>query len=463
MKRLSLQFFLPIVAFLAITQNASAQWTGSTTLTTTLSNVGVGTIAPTQKLQVVDGNVLLDYTNGSTTGNLFLGGVTYPANQNGMRLSYFNSAGTGFKNGYIDVRTVGGTANDGLLFRVDNTLAPGTERMRICANGRVAIGLNAPTTIFHVASASSNDGIRMTQTGTTAATLSLIGGAGGTGGKNWALHSTGSGNTQGAGHLLFWDWTANVERMRITSAGDVGIGATVNPAPGTYRLFVGGSTHIAGGLFVVSDSRFKKDVRPLEGALAKIGHLQGVQYAYRQSEFPDRGFLVGRTDGFIAQDLREVLPELVQQGTDGYLAVNYLGVIPVLTEAIKELQAEKDQQIAEKDRQIAALEARLARLEAAFDRAATPAVEGQDFLLSNQPNPFSGTTTVQCTIPATVRTAVLVITDLTGREITRQTLTGRGQTSTDIDLRTAPNGTYVGTLVADGKAVGSLKLMVSGK
>lgn len=480
MKRLCFHLITLVLTCFALAQTASAQWTGTPNATTptiiynnntTASKVGIGTVTPRQRLDVAGGNIILDYANAGF-GNLFFGGVTYPvdpipANSNGMRLSYYNSPTTGaFRNGYIDVRTIGGTANDGLLFRIDNTTAAGTERMRICANGRVGIGSAAPTTKLNVASASSNDGIRINQTGTTAATLSLQGG--GTGAKLWAVFSTGSGNAEGAGHMTFYDWTANAERMRINSAGDVGIGLTANP--GVYRLFVGGNGYFSGGLFVGSDRRFKTDVQTLDGALATVSRLRGVQYAYRQAEFADRNFPAGKTDGFIAQELQEVLPELVQEGADGYLAVNYQGLIPVLTEAVKELKAEKDEEVAElesrlaeKDRQISALEARLARLEAAMDRSAAPASEPQNFLLGNQPNPFSGTTTVNCVIPETVRTAEIVVTDLSGREITRQTVSGRGQTSVEINLQNAPAGTYLCTVVADGKNAGSLKLAVSGK
>ncbi len=477
MKRHFFHVIILISAFFVLTQHTSAQWTGTPNATNptnifnndpTISKVGIGTMNPSQKLQVAGGNILLDYANGGF-GNLFFGGITYPvdpipANSNGMRLSYYNSGGTGFKNGYIDVRTIGGTANDGLLFRIDNTTAAGTERMRICANGRVGIGNSAPATKLHLSTVSTNDGIRVNQTGTTAASLSLQGG--GTGAKLWALFSTGSGNAEGAGHLTFYDWTANAERMRINSAGDVGIGLTANP--GVYRLFVGGNGYFSGGLFVGSDRRFKSDIKTLDGALATVTRLRGVQYQYRQKEFVDRNFPAGKTDGFIAQELREVLPELVQEGADGYLAVNYQGVIPVLTEAVKELKTEKDEEItelqtrlAEKDRQIAELEARMARLEAAMDRAAAPV--HPNFLMNNQPNPFSGTTTINCSIPESVRSAELVVTDMAGREILRRRVPERGSAAIELSLQTAPNGTYLCTLLADGQEAGTLKLAVNGK
>ena len=425
--------------------------------------IGTGNSTPAARLQVKGGNLLLDYSTGGGVGNLFFGGVT-SSSQNGMRLSFYNSSGTGFKNGFIDVRTAGGTTQDGLIFRVDGTIG-GTERMRICANGNVGINNTAPATKLNVSTAASNDGIRVNQTGTTAATLSLV--ATGTDAKNWALHSTGPGNVQGAGHLLFWDWTTNVERMRIDKLGDVGIGLTANP--GTYRLYVGGSGYYSGGLFVASDRRFKTNIRTLDGALGTVMRLRGVQYDYRQAEFAERNFPGGKTDGYVAQELREVMPELVQEGPDGYLAVNYLGVIPVLSEAVKELKTEKDEEIealearvAEQDKQIDELEARLARLEAALERAA-PQAEPTRVQMSNQPNPFNGITTINCTIPANVRSAELVVTDMSGREITRRTVAERGPVNVEMNLSAAPSGTYVCTLQADGKIAGSVKMMLNGK
>ena len=106
-------------------------------------------------------------------------------------------------------------------------------------------------------------------------------------------------------------------------------------------------------------------------------------------------------------------------------------------------------------------EARMARLEAAFDRAAIPATQQPNYLISNQPNPFSGTTIVNCNIPATAHTAELKVTDLAGREISRQMLADRGQISTEVNLKTAPSGQYICSLTVDGQSVGTLKLVVN--
>jgi len=44
--------------------------------------------------------------------------------------------------------------------------------------------------------------------------------------------------------------------------------------------------------------------------------------------------------GFIGKELQTVFPELVKQDKNGYLSVDYISIIPVLVEAVKEQQAQ---------------------------------------------------------------------------------------------------------------------------
>jgi len=79
-----------------------------------------------------------------------------------------------------------------------------------------------------------------------------------------------------------------------------------------------------------SDLNFKENVTTFENALDVVSHLRGVRFDWKETHSP--------SVGVIAQALEEVLPELVTQ-TDPK-TVNYNGIIGVLIEAIKELQAE---------------------------------------------------------------------------------------------------------------------------
>ena len=93
-----------------------------------------------------------------------------------------------------------------------------------------------------------------------------------------------------------------------------------------------------------SDARFKKNIKTVDNAIDLIGKLRGVRYEWRNDEFVDRHFESGQQLGVIAQEVREVLPELVRERGDGYLSVEYNGLIPILLEAIKEQQRRIDKQ-----------------------------------------------------------------------------------------------------------------------
>ena len=129
--------------------------TGQTTLATNGGNVGIGTNAPSQRLTLGSGNVLLP--NG---GNLYFAGVPSDG-QTGMRL-LGGSINGALQGGVIDVRTP--DSADGLRLRVDTTQG-WTERMRITAAGNVGIGTDAPAYTLHVGGAGTIGITRGGQTG----------------------------------------------------------------------------------------------------------------------------------------------------------------------------------------------------------------------------------------------------------------------------------------------------------
>lgn len=98
-----------------------------------------------------------------------------------------------------------------------------------------------------------------------------------------------------------------------------------------------------------SDSRLKENIAPLTNSLEKVLKLQGVNFTWRSD--------VGHAQdiGLIAQDVQEVLPELViQDKNNGLLSVKYQNMVAVLAEAIKEQQ----QQIEDLKKEIALLKSR---------------------------------------------------------------------------------------------------------
>lgn len=137
------------------------------------------------------------------------------------------------------------------------------------------------------------------------------------------------------------DFSTNVMEYFVTKDGQHLFGS---PSWGDvlYKYIFQGDMKIVGALTATnvtanvaspSDITLKTNVEPLRGALATVKRLRGVRHQWK-------GDSSGRKDvGVIAQELREVLPELVCEGSDGKLSVAYSKLTAVLIEAIKEQDA----------------------------------------------------------------------------------------------------------------------------
>ena len=84
-----------------------------------------------------------------------------------------------------------------------------------------------------------------------------------------------------------------------------------------------------------SDIRYKDNVTTLTGSLLKLGKIRGVEYDWNDKQDSYKGHDVG----VIAQEVEEVLPEAIVDRENGYKAVRYERIIPLLIESIKELKA----------------------------------------------------------------------------------------------------------------------------
>lgn len=90
-----------------------------------------------------------------------------------------------------------------------------------------------------------------------------------------------------------------------------------------------------------SDKRLKKNIATLDGALDNLHTLRGVYHDWND---PSQG---GRQIGVIAQEVQAIYPELVQEGGNGFLSVNYPKLTAVLLQSIKELHAKHNHDIQE--------------------------------------------------------------------------------------------------------------------
>ncbi len=125
------------------------------------------------------------------------------------------------------------------------------------------------------------------------------------------------------------------------------------------NVFIENDLNVA-NVYTFSDINLKKDVAHLEGSnLTKIQQLQAIKYKMK-TPLELNAFSKEATDtakvsmteaelndplytkdhiGISAQEIQKVYPEIVKKEDNGYLSVNYVALIPILIEAIKEQQA----------------------------------------------------------------------------------------------------------------------------
>jgi hypothetical protein len=314
-----------------IFRTAASGGVGERMRITAFGNVGIGTTNPTLgKLQVESDGVAI---HGKTTGDTAIRG--------------FADEGIG----------AAGVSNSGIgVLGNTNGSQPGVFQS-FGTFARVVINSDTGT------AANDNAGVRFQQGGT----------------DRWsvAVHST-------DGDFTIFEDDAGTNRLAIkgtgTNQGNVGIG-NINPQDklqvnGDIRVGttgVNGCIKRADGNGIIgtcaSDRALKKDIERLNPVLAQLAALQPSSFVMRTDEFSDRFSGSERSYGLIAQEVEQVLPELVATQDDGMKAVHY-EMLPILTlEGVRELKAENDAL----REQVQTLEARLANIES-FLIGGTPAL-----------------------------------------------------------------------------------------
>ena len=100
--------------------------------------------------------------------------------------------------------------------------------------------------------------------------------------------------------------------------------------------YITGRVYATGDItaYATSDSRLKDNVTPIESSLDKITQIGGYEFDWNNSSEYS-----GTHDvGVIAQEIEKVLPEVVVERSNGYKAVRYEKIVPLLIQAIKELK-----------------------------------------------------------------------------------------------------------------------------
>jgi len=228
------------------------------------------------------------------------------------------------------------------------------------------------------------------------------------------------------------------------------------------------------GSINTSDRKNKTNIKKLDYGLAEILQLKPVRFQWKNRE--DRGEKLG----LIAQDLLEVLPEVVKTHEWSItseeagaakekvevenLGVYYSDIIPVLIHGIQEQQA-RIEELEEEVATLQTLNERILALEKQLSQQQTILLEDnsdekQPVLHQNEPNPFRGGTRIRYYLPETTKNAFLVVHALDGKELKRQRIAQTGAGDIIIKAETFPAGSYSYSLLIDGQMYDTKRMIL---
>jgi len=240
-------------------------------------------------------------------------------------------------------------------------------------------------------------------------------------------------------------------------------------------IFVG-TIRVSFDMIKDSDTRLKENIVVLENPLQKIMRVSAYNYNFKKEFFPEDIPAEATTKyakkqiGFLAQELEKEFPELVSPPDEEneYYGVNYIGMIPVLLEAIKEQQKmiDKQQQRIEQLEKGNNVTANTLKSLNTNAPTATQEMHLSDSQISetlklyqNAPNPFNERTVIQCFVPQNIQKAQLCVYNMKGIRVQCLSITERGDVEIHIEAGALSSGVYSYVLIGDG-ATSDTKQMI---
>ena len=301
-------------------------------------------------------------------------------------------------------------------------------------------------------------------------------------GRSYAIVGIGGGCTSGYNVGVFGNVRGNNDGAGIVgSCKNTEIDMPPCIQGGRFAGYFDGNVKVIGTLTATnitttSDIRLKDNISSLSESpvSTSLFDLKPVRYTFRQYQteyVTDTGTIVVNAlnpesvsfkkehFGLIAQDVKEVFPELVSEDADGMLSVNYIELIPIMIQTLKELKTEVEMLKGNKESDVAkAASVDNAILEIADTSNADSSVPS---LSQNTPNPFNTDTRVAYYLPETVSQAAIYIYDMQGAQKSVYSLTERGNAVVTINGGSLNAGMYLYSLIADGKLVDTKRMILT--
>lgn len=267
------------------------------------------------------------------------------------------------------------------------------------------------------------------------------------------------------------DW-GYISRAQVTSAHTKAWVVTWN---GTDRVFATGegAVYLRNAVISSSDSSLKMNINRIDHPLNKIGELRGVYYNFKPEVEHDSaiGGTVVVSDerryiGLIAQEVEEIVPEVVRTDNNGLKGIAYANLVALLIEGMKEQQAEI---VALQESVSNCCNVSLGSLNGEVQKKASTVSYGKNdekeqnknILFQNVPNPFNQSTTINYEIITPFKRATLYVYNYQGEQLKSYSISSTGSGSVAINASEFKPGIYLYDLIIDNTPVGTKKMILT--
>lgn len=155
--------------------------------------------------------------------------------------------------------------------------------------------------------------------------------------------------------------------------------------------------------------------------------------------------------GLSAQELREIYPNLVMEGQDGYLAVNYIELVPLLVRSIQVLKQELDE--------LKSGDGNIKKTPHVTD-IDDLRIKSKSILYQNTPNPFQEKTIIRFKLSDDVKDASVCIFDMSGK-LLKKLPVSKGMESVSLNGNELGEGMFLYSLVVNGREIDTKRMILS--
>lgn len=268
------------------------------------------------------------------------------------------------------------------------------------------------------------------------------------------------------------------------------------PHENTFRFLCNVTVN---GVSVNSDERLKENIVPIKNSLNSLQQLSGVSYNIKnpltegiekdreikkstlfRGENPSEKDRESMTFfeqweedqlskkeprfGLVAQEVQKIFPELVSEDSEGMFSVDYIGLIPIMIEGMKEQQT-MIEKLQDELQLIKDNKADLTLRSSANAGNTNINAPGSYFtgaeLYQNTPNPFDERTEIRFSVPNEVSSARLIIHDMSGVQKLQRIVSERGSGSVVISGSELNPGMYLYSLICDGNIVDTKRMILT--